>query len=110
MRSIKVSRTLMFLVVVYVHVVVAVTSNDSASFPKAIFINATTMKGTGPVYVPTGSNLTILGISPYVDYENWFGGLAKITVRYEMLATNSILNIQLGDKSVCVPFCYTCAH
>ena len=87
----------------------ALASNDSALVPKAIFFNATTMNGTGPVYIPAGSNFTILGISAYGDHENWLGGLAKTTVRYEMLATDNILNIRLGDKPVRVPFCYTCS-
>ena len=97
------SFTLMVLVVSYVHLVVAaITTNNTVSYPKAIIINSTTMSGTGPMYVPAGSNLTILGITANTAYEqdSWTCGLAKITVRYEMNATNSILNIQHGDKDV----------
>ena len=87
----------MFAVVAYVHVVGALSSTDSAKPPKAIMINATTMNGSGPVYVPAGSNLTIIGVSAYETTEQWFGGLAKITTRYEPFASDAIHNIQLND-------------
>ena len=87
----------MFAVVAYVYVVGALSSTDSAKPPKAIMINATTMNGSGPVFVPAGSNLTIIGVSAYQKAELWYGGLAKITVRYEPFASDNIRNIQLND-------------
>jgi hypothetical protein len=88
----------LFLVVAYVHGVGALLSTDSASPPKAIVITATTMNGSGPVYVPAGSNLTIIGVSAYETTDDWFGGLAKITTRFEPLASDAIRNIQLNDS------------
>lgn len=96
----------MCAVVAYVHGAGAVASYDSATAPKAILINATTMNETGPVYVPAGSNLTILGISAYQNDESWVGGLGKVTVSYEPLASDNIRKIQLGDVcSLILAFC-----
>ena len=91
----------MFAVIAYVHVVGALSSTDPAKPPKAIVINATTMNGSGPVFVPAGSNLTIIGISAYETAEQWLGGLAKITELYEPLATDALRNIQLNDVRHC---------